>query len=462
MPMMDEFLRTKLAEIIEWFPDGVYVVDGSGNTLLVNSAYEKLSGTNRSELIGRNMAELVESGFISQSVSLLVLKTKRPMSLMQNLRNGKEVIVTGNPVFNEKGDIELVVTSVRDITQLNRTTAELEKARGLSELNHHRYRVSHSQDTPVVARSQAMKEILERVKQVALYPTSVLLSGPSGVGKEVIANCIHQMSDRNQQPFIKVNCAAIPDALLESELFGYEPGAFTGARKDGKIGLLELADGGTILLDEIGDMPMPVQAKLLRVLQDLRVLRVGGVQPRPIDVRIISATNQDLRRLVREGRFRADLYYRLQVVEIRIPPLSERPEDAEALMEHYFHHFCVTYRVDKRMRPETMDLLRRYTWPGNVRELKNLMESLIVSVPSLVIEPHHLPLHVQMHVQSGRGISSTPPLKQQVEHFERQIVMEALSRYGTYRAAAKALGIDHSTLVKKVQRWEGTVARGRR
>jgi PAS domain S-box-containing protein len=450
MAVIDTFLRTRLAEVIEWFPDGVYVVNGRGYTLLVNSAYEALSGTNRRELIGRHMAELVENGFINQSVSLLVLETKKTMSMMQNLRNGKEVIVTGNPVFNNQGEIELVVTSVRDITQLNRITAELEKAKELSQLNRHQYQVTTHKNSTVIAQSPQMQEILERVKQVAPFPTRVLLSGPSGVGKEVIANYIHQMSDRSQQPFIKVNCAAIPDALLESELFGYEPGAFTGARKKGKIGLFELADGGTILLDEIGDMPLPVQAKLLRVLQDLRVLRVGAIQPRTIDVRVISATNRDLLDLVRKGRFREDLYYRLQVVEIRIPPLRERPEDVEALVEHYFHHYSAAYRVEKRMRPDTRHILCQYNWPGNVRELKNMMESLIVSVPSLVIEPHHLPLHVQ----SNQGTSGSVPLKQQIQRFERQIVMEALERHRTYRAAAKALGMDHSTLVKKVQRWQ--------
>ncbi|GMA62737.1 hypothetical protein GCM10025859_31770 [Alicyclobacillus fastidiosus] len=254
---MDLRLHNELAEIIEWFPDGVYVVDGECRTLLVNSAYEELSGSNREDLIGRTMTDLTEDGFFNQSVSVLVRETKRPMSLMQTLKNGKEVIVTGNPVLDDKGRIQLIVTSVRDITHLNRVTAELEKAIGLSELNKHQYHVALERGPKVIAKSKQMQEVVNRVKQVAPFPTSVLISGPSGVGKEVIANCIHDLSQRSQKPFIKVNCAAIPDALLESELFGYEPGAFTGARRDGKAGLFELADGGTILLDEIGDMPPP-------------------------------------------------------------------------------------------------------------------------------------------------------------------------------------------------------------
>ncbi|WAH41163.1 sigma 54-interacting transcriptional regulator [Alicyclobacillus fastidiosus] len=446
---MDLRLHNELAEIIEWFPDGVYVVDGECRTLLVNSAYEELSGSNREDLIGRTMTDLTEDGFFNQSVSVLVRETKRPMSLMQTLKNGKEVIVTGNPVLDDKGRIQLIVTSVRDITHLNRVTAELEKAIGLSELNKHQYHVALERGPKVIAKSKQMQEVVNRVKQVAPFPTSVLISGPSGVGKEVIANCIHDLSQRSQKPFIKVNCAAIPDALLESELFGYEPGAFTGARRDGKAGLFELADGGTILLDEIGDMPPSIQAKLLRVLQDLTVLRVGGTRPRSVDVRVISATNQDLRKLVQDGRFREDLYYRLQVVEVRIPPLSQRPQDAIALIEHYFHYYCTKYRVAKRLRQDTVDTLHQYPWPGNVRELKNLMENLVVSVPSLTIEPHHLPIHVQSRQDTKRARS----LKQRLDRFEQQVVMEALSQHGSFRKAAEALGVDHSTLVKKVKRW---------
>ncbi|WAH37856.1 sigma-54 interaction domain-containing protein [Alicyclobacillus dauci] len=453
MKNMNTRLHEELAEVIEWFPDGVYVVDGECRTLLVNSAYEELSGSNRRDLIGRTMSELIQAGFISESVSILVQKTKHSESLMQVLKNGKEVMVTGNPVFDDRGNLQLIVTSVRDMTALNRVTLDLEKAIGLSELNKHHYHVALDQEPVVIWESKHMREVMEKVKQVAPYPTSVLILGPSGVGKEIIANCIHQMSERNHQPFVKVNCAAIPDALLESELFGYESGAFTGARREGKAGLFELADGGTILLDEIGDMPLSVQVKLLRILQDLQVLRVGGTRPRSVNVRVISSTNQDLRTLVGERRFREDLYYRLQVIEIKIKPLSERPQDANALIGHYFDCYSTKYRIPKRLRKDTVEMLNRYNWPGNVRELKNMMESLVVSVPSLVIAPHHLPLHVQTTKDTKRVLS----LKRRLEQFEQEIVMEALNEYASFRKAAAALGVDHSTLVKKVQRWSKAV-----
>ncbi|WP_231564565.1 sigma-54-dependent Fis family transcriptional regulator [Thermoactinomyces sp. Gus2-1] len=438
----------QIAEIIEWIPDGVYVTNGSGVTLLVNSAYEKLSDTRREELIGRHMNDLIKEGYINHSVSLLVIEHKRSMSLMQNLRNGKEVIVTGNPVFDEAGEIQLVVTSVRDITRLNRLTEELEKVVGLSELNRHQYHLMTDGDNTFVSESKCMKEIIGKVKQVAPYPTNVLLLGPSGVGKEVIANLIHHLSDRRNKPFIKVNCAAIPEALLESELFGYEPGAFTGARKGGKKGLFELADGGTILLDEIGEMPLALQTKLLRVLQDPLVYRIGGIKARPVNVRVISSTNRDLRSLVKERRFRQDLFYRLQVVEIHIPPLSERPEDVPALIDFYFMHYSKKFRVQKRLSLDAKEQLCRYHWPGNVREIKNLMENLIVSVPSLVIELHHLPAHIQ-----NAQVNHPLTLKKRVERYEQQLVLATIKSQPSLRQAAKVLGIDHSTLIKKLQRW---------
>lgn len=270
-------LFKQMETIIEFSTDGIYVVDQNGITIMVNSAYETITGFRREELIGKHMYDLVKKGYFDQSVSLLVLQQKKRISILQKIGGKKDVIVTGNPVFNEQGDIEMVVTSVRDISQLIQMKAELEKAKSFSKMNHHRYTFSvDGSNEQIVFRSSAMKQIFDKVQQIAPYPTTVLLTGPSGVGKEVIANLIHHLSPRKDKPFIKVNCGAIPEALLESELFGYEKGAFTGARQDGKIGLLELADKGTIMLDEIGEMPLSLQVKLLRVLQEKQVQRIGS------------------------------------------------------------------------------------------------------------------------------------------------------------------------------------------
>lgn len=444
-------LLRQFESIIEFSTDGLYVVDKEGTTIYVNSAYEEMTGFPRSELIGRHMKDLMREGYIDQSVSLLVLKEKERMSILQKIGGKKDVIVTGSPVFDENQEIELVVTSVRDITQLNDLRSELDRAKTFSELNQNRYSLQlKGVADKVVFRSKEMGVIYKKVKQVAPYPTSILLTGESGVGKEVVANLIHYESDRKDKPFIKVNCGAIPEHLLESELFGYESGAFTGARKEGKIGLLELAQGGTVMLDEVGEMPVPLQVKLLRVLQESEFYRIGGNQPIKLDIRIISATNKQLLEEIEKGSFREDFYYRLQVIEISIPPLADRVHDIEVLVDHFFSYFCSKYHIEKRMTKETRSALLTYRWPGNVRELKNMIESLVVSVPTISIEPHHLPVHITDYRIKG---SEPLSLKERVGSFEKRIILDTIQQHPSLRSAAKELRIDHSTLVKKMKRW---------
>jgi PAS domain S-box-containing protein len=444
-------LFKQMEKIIEFSTDGIYVVDQDGKTIFVNSAYEEITGYKREELIGNHMADLIHHAYFDQSVSLFVLKDKRRISILQKIgQQKKDVIATGNPVFNESGDIQMVVTSVRDITNLNEITNELKKAKTFSEMSQNRYTFSaEGSDEKVIFKSLQMKETIYKVKQIASFPTSILLSGPSGAGKEVIANLIHQESDRKDMPFIKVNCGAIPEQLLESELFGYEKGAFTGARQDGKIGLLELADKGTVLLDEIGELPLALQVKLLRVLQEKKIQRLGSSKVKQMDIRIISATNKNLTKLVKQGLFREDLYYRLQVVELRIPPLSERPEDIDVLLNYFFAYFCKLFNIEKHLLPETKNILQCYHWPGNVRELRNLVENMIVSVPSLYIKPSDLPPHFSAHSQPDSSLT----LKQQVEQFEKRIILDTLEKRTSLRKAAVYLGIDHSTLIKKLKKW---------
>jgi PAS domain S-box-containing protein len=444
-------LSKQMKTIIEFSTDGIYVVDANGVTIMVNSAYESITGFRREELIGRHMEELVRKGYFDQSVSLLVLQQKQRISILQKIGGKKDVIVTGNPVFNEHGEIEMVVTSVRDISQLIQLKGELEKAKSFSRMNQHRYTFSTNEnEEQIICRSPVMKKLVHKIKQIAAYPTTVLLTGPSGVGKEAIANMIHHLSPRKDKPFIKVNCAAIPETLLESELFGYEKGAFTGAQANGKIGLFELADHGTIMLDEIGEMPLSLQVKLLRVLQERQVQRIGSHKTKKLDIRIIAATNQNLPDLIAKGKFRKDLYYRLQVIELFIPPLAERPEDIEPLLDHYFSFYCKLYRIEKRLSSQTKAILCQYRWPGNVRELKNLMENLVVSVPSQCIEPDDLPAHIC----NQSMITSSLTLKEKVERFEQRLVYEAVEKSPSLRKAAEQLGIDHSTLIKKLQRWK--------
>ncbi|OES46368.1 Fis family transcriptional regulator [Domibacillus iocasae] len=443
-----------MEKIIEFSADGLYVVNHEGVTLFVNTAYEEITGFKREELIGFHMGDLIKRGYLDQSVSLLVLNEKKRISILQQIgQQKKDVIATGNPVFDESGAISMVVTSVRDLTHLNELTKELTKAKTFSQLSQNRYTFStDGSDEQIIFQSMRMKEIIHKIHQIAPFPTSVLLSGPSGAGKEVIANLIHQLSDRKDEPFIKVNCGAIPEQLLESELFGYEKGAFTGARNEGKIGLLELADKGTVLLDEIGEMPLPLQVKLLRVLQEKKIQRVGGTETKQLDIRIISATNKKLKELVLKGLFREDLYYRLQVVELSIPPLCERPEDIEILLDHFFAYFSRQYAIKKNVSEETKRILQNYHWPGNVRELRNLVESMLVSVPSFTIEPVDLPPHFTTQLD----IVAPTTMKQRVEQYEKRIVQDALQKNTSIRKTANFLGVDHSTLVKKMKKWQMT------
>lgn len=446
----------KMEAIIEFSTDGIYVTDHNGITILVNSEYENITGFKREELIGNHMADLMEQGYIDQSVSLLVLERKKLISIMHKINGKKDVIVTGNPVFDETGNIEMVMTSVRDITHLNDMRQELEKAKYFSELNYNRYTFKMNDPRqPIIFKSQKMRQIYDEVKLISPHPTSVLISGESGTGKEVVANLIHKLSDRKDKPFIKVNCGAIPESLMESELFGYEKGAFTGAREEGKIGLLELANGGTIMLDEIGEMPLQLQVKLLRTLQEKQIQRIGGKSPRNLDIRIISVTNQNLRKLVKEGKFREDLFYRLLVVEIEVPPLRERQEDIDELIDHYFLHYCREYKIKKSLSSDTKNVLRSYNWPGNVRELRNLMESIVVSIPVNCIEISHLPPHIYNAYKDAKpNTKSFSTLKNQVEQFEMQVIRDSIQENKSIRKAAEKLGVSHSTLVKKMKRWK--------
>ena len=299
-----------------------------------------------------------------------------------------------------------------------------------------------------IASSESMIRVFTKAKQVAAYPTTILLLGETGVGKEVVSSFIHHNSDRAAKPFIKINCSAIPEPLMEAELFGYEKGAFTGAREKGKMGLFELANHGTILLDEIGDMSFTLQTKLLRTIQENEIMRVGGTRPIHLDVRIISATSRNIEEMVAAGQFLDALYYRLNVVEIQIPPLRERREDIIPLAEFYLQHFCETYKLNKEFTPEVRDCFLQYDWPGNVRELRNTVENLTVSSLGNRIGREDLPARLagtpRMTVRTGHAAGES--MKSAVESLQREIIAEAVAREGSLRKAAAALDMDATTL----------------
>ncbi|AND40508.1 hypothetical protein A361_15575 [Cytobacillus oceanisediminis 2691] len=312
-----------IVNIFDSLYDGIFVTDNKGVCIYVNQAYERISGLQPTYLIGKHVGKLVKDGVVSHAVSLDVLKDKKRKSINQKLNTGKELLVTGNPVFDNNGNVYMVVTNVRDTTDLNKLEQQINHYKKMEERYSLEMKINllEKNKDHIYTKSSAMKNIYELIYRISSVDSNVLITGETGVGKEFIANMVHQTSRRKNQPFIKINCGAIPKDLLESELFGYEQGSFTGARKAGKLGLFEMADKGTILLDELGELPVELQVKLLRAVQQQEFIPIGGTKAKKVDTRIIAATNQNLMEKIKEGNFRQDLYYRLNVVSINIPPL---------------------------------------------------------------------------------------------------------------------------------------------
>ncbi|MEW6660843.1 MAG: sigma 54-interacting transcriptional regulator [Bacillota bacterium] len=448
----------ELDAIIDSFYDGIYISNQDAVTVKVNSAYERITGIKPGEVVGQRLQDLLDQGLFTHSSTLLVLETGQPVTVVSRIkRTGKEVIVSGSPVFNDQGQLVKVVNSVRDITELNRLKQQLEQEKELqqrftSELKELRAR---QLDMDVVVHSEEMLQVVDLAVRVAEVDSTVLILGESGVGKEVIAKIIHAKSPRVNGPFIKINCGAIPENLLESELFGYEGGAFTGARKQGKPGLFELAHGGTILLDEIADLSPSLQVKLLRVLQEQELLRVGGTHPVKVNVRILAATNKNLRQMVKLERFREDLYYRLNVVPIEIPPLRQRRDDILPLIVHFAAKFNQKYKTNRYLSPEVIDRLLSYQWPGNVRELENMVERLIVTSRGHVVNQDMLPESLQGEdaANYASGGLTLGPLKRTLQEVEKQLIDRALRQCRSTRKAARVLGINQSTVVRKARQY---------
>jgi len=359
-----------------------------------------------------------------------------------------ELSITGCPVLDEQNHPILVVISIRDFTELNQL--KLQSARFSQELKLLRAR----EQKDLIYQSPAMEQVVNEALRVSGVDSTVLITGESGVGKEVIARMIHRNSNRAEGPFIQINCGAIPDQLLESELFGYEKGAFTGANKDGKPGMMELANGGTLLLDEVGDLPLNLQVKFLRALQEQVIYRIGGRIPIKLNVRIIAATNKNLEKMILNNEFREDLFYRLNVVPIYIPPLRERHSDILPLVMHFMDRVNYKYKLQKHISSEVCKIFEAYSWPGNIRELANIVERLVIMSETTTILPGQLPSSFLVEPASNTlqvSIQQIIPLKEARELVESKLILRALKEYGSLRKAGEALGVDHSTLLRKIK-----------
>ena len=445
-------VNKELDGVFESVADGLVLVDEKGVVLRINEAYKTMTGISEEEYKGKHVHELIEEGYIGKSLSDKVIERKASYSTI-DVRNGKELLLTANPVFNDQGDIIRVITAARDTTELT----NLKKRLAESEAARHNYYEelkklrANLMFTRIIANGPSMKQIIELALHVAQVDSSVLILGETGVGKDLFATFIHRVSKRALKPFVNINCGAIPGNLLESELFGYQPGAFTGALKGGKIGRFELAQGGTLFLDEIGELPLDLQVKVLKAVQDKQITRIGGSNTINLDVRIIAATNRDLQAMIREKTFRQDLYYRLNVIPIVLPPLRERREDIAPLINEFLLKFNTRYGYQKWIHKDVVNCLYNYDWPGNIRELENAIERAVVSCRSDCITMDCFHGFIHNHIVSSCSNLST--LRQAHELEEKQAIEEAYRKTGSTRKTAAILGISQPAIVKKMKKY---------
>lgn len=448
-----------LETAIEFSSDGILISDINGDVVYLNEAYEKITGLKREQLLNKNLRTLLEEKIFNQAISLSVLEEGVPASTIHRYVTGKSALTTANPIYDQDKKMIGVICNTRNVSELIHLRNELSETKELTkkyseEIKLLRQMALHHED--FIYKSQAMENTIKLASKAAAFDSTILIHGESGTGKEVLAKFIHNESPRKNQPFIKVNCAAIPKELFEAELFGYMGGSFTGASKDGKPGMFELANKGTILLDEIGELPFAVQSKLLRIIQEREVFRIGAQTSTALDVRILSATNRDLEKEVEEGRFREDLYFRLNVIPISIPSLRERPEDIPELIQFFIEKLNKKYKKTISITDETIKILKLYSWPGNVRELENLIEYLFIMNTSDEIDIEQLPPQVlvqRLYNKSLEKSDSILDLSHMVEKYEKSIILSTLRNYPSIRQASKTLGVHYSTLSRKLKKY---------
>lgn len=451
------FQHDQYKEILDTYSDGIFITKADGTALFSNSRYEEITHINYENIIGKSVYTMESKGLFTPLVTPTILETKRDYTIFQSFKSGKYAVISGSPIYDMLGDTILILICVTPLTNHQLIQISKEFFEPTTKPKKELY-----QDTQidVIAESDEMRQVVQDILKIAHYDVPILILGESGTGKEIFSSIIHASSKRRFNPYIKVNCSAISPTLLDAELFGYEGGAFTGASPKGKAGLFETADNGTLLLDEIGDMPLDTQAKILRVVQNGEVYRVGGWTPIKVNTRIIAATNKNLKKMVAEGIFRNDLYYRLNVISVHLPPLRNRKRDIAPLLLHYCYIFNKKYSTNKAFSQELINVLLEYSWPGNVRELRNLVERMFILCMDNKFYPDHfykiyLEKEQEEHdfstLEDEITVRGIPPLVASVKTLEKIIVSRALRKTMNTRKAAALLGVSQSTIMRKIK-----------
>ncbi len=456
-----ELMDKKFETVFEASFDGIWLADGEGRIIKINKTSEKIMGMKRSEVIGKKVQEVFEQGVYDNYMTDEVIRTKKRVSQLQTaLLTGKRILCTGIPVLDKNGEVSMVVINERDISQLMATQQELEDIRQEKD----RYKeeldtivMKELRENKIVAENEKMRHTMQMaVRFGRMNVSDILVQGESGTGKGLTAKFIHKSGPRSSKPFIQINCAALPETILEAELFGYEKGAFTGANESGKPGLIELANEGTLFLDEIGDLSPAGQAKLLKYLDDHEVMRIGGTKSKFIDCVVIAATNQNLQKLVENKKFRADLLFRLNSICVTLPPLRERPEDIFKLTYQFLKTNNARFNSNKKINPLTIAMMQTYSFPGNIRELKNIIKKGVIMSESEYIDRVVIDCIGKEVIGEVSGSEHADKKIQSLEDltdaFEKEIIKNAIKQFHSTRELARHLNISQPTIVRKLKK----------
>ena len=451
--------RKTYADILDLLPVGLLIIDSEGTIIFANRTSQKFNGLSWDEMVGRTVQEMQEEDYFAPAASLLTLRSKKVENVIQVLKNNRKLLVFSYPLFDDDGELMYVVTLATDVNEQILLKQQLEEKEDIAR-SYAAPVLDESEDNPAF-HSRKMEKIDRMIRKVADSDINILLTGESGVGKTFWARRIHEASGRADKNFLTINCSAIPEQLLESELFGYEKGAFTGASEKGKKGLFEVADHGTIFLDEIGELSPAMQVKLLQVLQDREIRHIGGSKTIPVDFRLITATNQDLQAMIESRGFREDLYYRLNGFNIRIPSLRERPEDIPLLAFSFLDRYNEKNHSEKKLSQRILSAFRKYPWPGNIRELEHVIESACILSEYEVITFDDLPENFHYLAPNydslPRKSSEIPPLQETLEIVEADLVCRAYEKTKNSYETAKLLRISQASAWRKIQKYCGTM-----